>query len=159
MKRHLILIAILSYFAGFAQTENENEMSRSYDIKEVIIESKRKFKKGDRIAMNNLNFKGGTTELLPESIPLLEDLLKIMQDNPQLKIQIQGHICCISDARNEISEGRAKLIWVYLLLNEVENERVTYRDYGASRPIYFIPERNEMERKANRRVEIEILSN
>lgn len=159
MKTYFVITTLLFSLFCTAQDIETDTISSHYEIKEIALEAKRTLKRGDRIVLRNLNFKGGTSELLPESIPVLEELLSIMRKYPKLKIQIQGHICCITDSRNEVSEARARLVWIYLLLNEIENDRVSFKDFGASRPIYAIPERNKMERRENRRVEIEILSN
>jgi len=160
MKKYLLFVFFASCISVFAQTEAEmDSIAQRYELSNLTIEGKKSLKRGDRIVLDNLNFKGGTAELLKESKPSLEKLLKIMQDNPRLRIQIQGHICCVTDMHNEVSEARARVVWIYLLLNEIENDRLTFRDYGASRPIYTIPERDEMQRKANRRVEIEVISN
>ena len=51
-------------------------------------------KKGDKLLLKNLNFYGGTATVTTESKPLLEELVQILKDNPNLKIDIQGHICC-----------------------------------------------------------------
>lgn len=162
MKKYVHLLFILLYTVTItAQEETEKKISQRYSLSGVTIEGKRKikFKKDDKIVLDDLNFKGGTADLLPGSEPILEKLLKIMQDNPKLKIQVQGHICCITDISSEVSEARARIVWLYLLLNEIENERVSYKDFGGSRPIYTIPERNEGERRQNRRVEILVVGN
>jgi outer membrane protein OmpA-like peptidoglycan-associated protein len=45
------------------------------------------------------------------------------------------------------------------LNNGIEAERISYTGFGVSQPIYAIPERTMEEEKANRRVEIKIVSN
>lgn len=158
--KNLVIIAISFFCLGAtAQEESTEVISQRYDLTGLTIEGKKKLKPHDKIVLNNLNFKPGTAEFLSESEPALEDLLKIMRDNPKLKIQVNGHICCLPDKWNEISEQRARAVWLFLLLNEVENERVTYKDYGGTQPIYPMPERNEIERRQNRRVEIVVISN
>jgi outer membrane protein OmpA-like peptidoglycan-associated protein len=112
---------------------------------------------GQKLRLENFNFYGNSTIPLPESMPVLEELLQIMKDNPALKIDIQGHICCERRDTEKLAERRAKSIYTYLVKNGIEEERLTYRSYGSSRPIYLLPEDNEEQRVANRRVEIEIM--
>ncbi|MCW4469600.1 OmpA family protein [Flavobacterium sp. MFBS3-15] len=130
--------------------------------KPVVSEFVRKVgeaKKGDRIKVPNLHFLNNSGQVLPESKPALYELLSVMRDNPRLKIDIQGHICCIEKEQNEISKKRAITVYTFLIRNGIDQSRLTYQSFGSSRPIYPLPEKSEGERAANRRVEIEIIEN
>jgi flagellar motor protein MotB len=83
-----------------------------------------------------------------------------MEENPKLKIEIQGHICCqlVSDI-NDVSTARAKTIYSYLIRNKIDRKRMTFKGFGISKPIHKIPEKNETEADENRRVEILIVEN
>lgn len=115
-------------------------------------------KVGDIILLKNLLFYGGATYVLPESRPVLKELLDVMLSHPKLKIDIQGHICCDIDDIGNLSGRRADEIFLYLTNNGIDKNRVTTRGYGGHRPIYSIPEKSDEQRYANRRVEIEILA-
>ena len=79
-------------------------------------------------------------------------------DNPKLKIEIQGHICCkLPNEMESVSTARAKAIYNFLILNKVDRKRLTFKGYGVSKPIYTIPEKNALEEDENRRVEILII--
>lgn len=157
LKNYIVVIVLLSYLTCFAQEEPEDEVFQRYDLQELTIEGKAKLKRGDKVVLNNLNFKGGTTTLLSESEPVLKELLKIMQENPNLKIQVQGHICCQNDEQHEISGARARFVWRYLKKNGIAKERMSHKDFGGTAPLYAIPETSDCERGENRRVEIEII--
>ncbi len=116
-------------------------------------------KKGDKLRLRNLNFIGGKDEVLPSSEAVLKELLQAMKDNTDLKIDIQGHICCYQKDQNDLSEARAKAVYKYLKDNGISKSRMSYRGFGGSRPMYPMPEKNENQREANRRVEIEIMGN
>jgi outer membrane protein OmpA-like peptidoglycan-associated protein len=156
MKKFLVLTAILSCFIGQAQNNPEEPIANEYNIQEVTVV---KLRKGDKITLDNLLFIGGSSGLREESKPLLEQLLEVMQNNPKLKIEIQGHVCCYPDRKNVLSKRRAKMVYDYLRSKGIAKKRISYKDFGGSKPIYPMPERNEEERIANRRVEIEVLSN
>ena len=96
---------------------------------------------------------------MPESQGTLYDLLFIMQNNPDLKIEIQGHICCqtVPSVYN-VSVSRARAVWMFLIKNGINKNRMTFKGYGTSRPIHPIPEKSAQEEEDNRRVEIMILS-
>ncbi len=51
-------------------------------------------KVGDKLIMNNLYFHDRSGIFVPESLPVMEELLSFMVSNPKAKIEIQGHICC-----------------------------------------------------------------
>lgn len=116
-----------------------------------------KAKKGDRLRIPNLNFYDNSDVVLPKSEPVLKELLDILKNNPKLKIDIQGHICCREVEENEISLKRALTVYRYLLANGIEYKRLSYKSFGSSRPLYPLPEKSEEEKEANRRVEIEII--
>lgn len=118
-----------------------------------------KANKGDKIRIPNLNFYNNSDIVLPTSSAILQELLTILQDNPKIKIDIQGHICCQKYEENEISLKRALAVYNFLLKKGISADRLSYKSFGSKKPIYPLPEKNENERVANRRVEIEILSN
>ncbi|WP_159777865.1 OmpA family protein, partial [Flavobacterium sp. 9AF] len=115
-------------------------------------------KKGTKIILKNINFYQNTFAITPESNEALNDLLFVMQNNPTLKIEIQGHICCVSSDRRKLSLERAKQVRRFLAAKGIELTRVSVTGFGINHPIYPIPEANEEQAAANRRVEIEILS-
>ena len=115
-------------------------------------------KVGTKIILKDINFFQNTFAITPESNGALYDLLFVMQNNPTLKIQIQGHICCVDADRKKLSLERAKQVRRFLVFKGIPQLRVTVTGFGVSFPLYPIPEANEEQAAANRRVEIEILS-
>src|SRR5690606_21244652 len=61
---------------------------------------------GDNIRLKSLEFFPGSDKVLPECYPILDDLLKALADNPGLKIEIQGHICCHTSDKDLLSKAR-----------------------------------------------------
>lgn len=116
-------------------------------------------KKGDKLKLPNLNFYGNSGQVLPASEYVLKELLTIMQNNEKLVIEIQGHICCLSVDREDVSGKRARAVYDYLVKNKISPKRLSYKAFGGSRPLKPMPEMTEGDRVANRRVEIEIIEN
>jgi outer membrane protein OmpA-like peptidoglycan-associated protein len=115
-------------------------------------------KKGDVIKLEHINFLNHSAKFVPNTEPILLDLLCVLEENPTLKIEIQGHICC--DTENKyvyISEARAKAVYNYLIGHKIDRKRLSFKGYGATQPIFKIPERNVQEEDANRRVEVKII--
>ena len=115
-------------------------------------------KVGTKITLKNINFYQNTFATMPESQGTLYDLLFVMQNNPELIIEIQGHICCIDKDYRNLSTDRAKQIKRFLVYNGIQEYRVKTKGFGVSQPIHPIPEATPEQAAANRRVEIEILS-
>jgi outer membrane protein OmpA-like peptidoglycan-associated protein len=124
-------------------------------LKEAIAQAK----VGDRIALKQILFHNHSAKFMPESEPILLELLCVMEENPTLKIEIQGHICCDTENRYAyISEARARAVYTYLLRYKIDRKRMTFKGYGTQYPLFPIPERNAQEEAANRRVEIRIVA-
>lgn len=121
---------------------------------------------GKNIVLKNMNFYGGTHVIIPESVPVLLELVKAMKKNPKLEIAVEGHICCqegtgdgmdIGTRTANLSENRAREICHYLSKNGIASARLQYKGFGHSSPLTPYPEKTEEERIQNRRVEIKIL--
>lgn len=128
----------------------ENELAKR--IKESKV--------GETIKLPNIYFFNNSARIVPKSESTLYDLLCALEENPKIRIEIQGHICCQSAVDvNDVSTARARAIYNYLLRNKIDRKRMRFKGYGVSRPVHKIPERNESEADDNRRVEILILEN
>jgi outer membrane protein OmpA-like peptidoglycan-associated protein len=121
---------------------------------------------GSNIVLRNINFYGGMHQFLPESTPMLEELLDAMRSYPNLVIRVEGHICCqegdIDGLDNEtgirnLSAARATAVMDYLVENNIAADRVTSKGFGHSQPLFAYPEKTEEEKTQNRRVEIKII--
>lgn len=114
---------------------------------------------GEKIKLENMNFYVDTFAIMPQSRSIMYELLTVMKNVPDLKIQIQGHICCVQKDYRDLSTQRAKAICKFLEFNGIEKSRMTFVGFASTKPLYPLPEKNEAEREANRRVEIEIMAN
>jgi outer membrane protein OmpA-like peptidoglycan-associated protein len=115
-------------------------------------------KVGEIITLPNIYFFNNSARIVPKSQPTLIDLLCAMEENPKLKIEIQGHICCqMNGDINNVSTARARAIYNYLIRSKIDRKRMTFKGYGTSKPIHSIPEKTEQEENENRRVEILIV--
>ncbi|UPQ79585.1 OmpA family protein [Flavobacterium azooxidireducens] len=145
----------------FSSNQDENrKVSFFYQKptpKNSFSEKIKNAKVGELLNLKGLNFYNMSDVVLPNSRPILDELLQMMKDNPTLKIEIQGHICCKEIEIEDISLKRAKTVYDFLLSNAISADRISYKGFASTRPIYPLPEKNEEERVANRRVEILII--
>jgi len=166
-------IEIRGFGENFEQSKIQDENRRVTIIfqekKEVVADKTQEqlFKEqlqlskvGDLIKLPNLYFYNNSAKIVPKSQPVLYDLLCLLYDNPKLKIEVQGHICCKQpNEYDAVSTARAKAVYNFLILNKIDRKRLTFKGYGVSRPIHPIPEKNAQEEDENRRVEILIIEN
>lgn len=125
-------------------------------------------KPGSVFKLDKVYFVSDRHVIRSESLPALEKLYKVLADNPNLKIAIEGHVCCIppgiADAVDidtgepQLSYNRAKAIYIYLIHKGIDASRLSYRGYGRQRPVVS-PEMNEEDADKNRRVEVRVVAN
>lgn len=122
-------------------------------------------KEGETLVLRNLNFLPGSHILRNESLPELQKLLDLLKQNPKLKIEIQGHICCEVgmpdgydyDSKDyNLSHNRAKYVFDYLVQKGIDPKRLSYVGFGRKNPL-IKEEKTEADKNKNRRVEIKII--
>jgi outer membrane protein OmpA-like peptidoglycan-associated protein len=132
---------------------------KEYKLDPVFMKKLDKAKPGEKLKMENLNFIINTYAVVPESRAKLYELLMVLQNNSTLKIEIQGHLCCMPVDRLDLSTQRAKAVYNFLISNQIYPGRLSYKGFGSTQPVFPLPEKDEAERAANRRVEILIIEN
>lgn len=118
---------------------------------------------GDILNVGGLEFHPGRHFLKSYSMPILDKLTNVLLDNPDVKIEIQGHICCqpsgdgldTDTGTRNLSENRAELIYNELIKRGISRDRLTYKGYGSSRKL--VEEINAEAMQRNRRVSILII--
>lgn len=112
---------------------------------------------GSIVRMDNLLFETGEANLQKGSDYALEILTLILNENPQMRIDIHGHTDNVgSDEDNlELSRERARAVYDYLLAAKIDPLRLSHDGFGSSRPV--ADNETPEGRALNRRVEFEIL--
>ncbi|MES2748267.1 MAG: OmpA family protein [Bacteroidota bacterium] len=113
--------------------------------------------KGTLIRLNDINFYVNTFAVMPTSKRAIDEMIYVMNTYPKLKIEIQGHICCVNKDAKNLSTERARQVKRILVSQGISEKRVQVKGFGVSKPKYPIPEKSEYEAARNRRVEIMIL--
>jgi outer membrane protein OmpA-like peptidoglycan-associated protein len=138
--------------------ENPNGTKSEFKLDRAFMKKVGEAKSGEKLIIENLNFVINTFAVVNESRGKLYELLLVLQKNPSLKIEIQGHICCIPVDRTDLSTQRAQALYNFLMNQNISKDRLSYKGFGSTQPIYALPEKDEKERAANRRVEILIVA-
>lgn len=137
-------------------------------VKITSIDEMKNLKAGSVFKLDNVYFPSDRHIMRTESQPALDQLYKVLKENPNLRISIEGHVCCIPkddpDAQDIdtfeplLSVNRAKAIFKYLTSRGIDSSRLSYVGFGRRRPLVD-PELSEEDAEKNRRVEIRILQN
>jgi outer membrane protein OmpA-like peptidoglycan-associated protein len=114
-------------------------------------------KQGAKIVLRNIFFDVGKSDLRPESATELQRLIKLLNENPTLNVEISGHTDNVGDAKinQALSETRAASVMNFLISNGVSKTRLVSKGYGSTQPI----DSNDTEagKQNNRRTEFKIL--
>lgn len=119
--------------------------------------SRQPIEAGATIRLKNIYFEFDKAELMPRSFVELNKLLKIMQDNPRLVIEIAGHTDDLgNDSYNlDLSRRRAKSVMQFLLESKIPAARLRSRGEGEAKPV--ATNATDEGRAQNRRVEFVVL--
>jgi outer membrane protein OmpA-like peptidoglycan-associated protein len=120
--------------------------------------------------MGNLNFWGGSPDLLPRSAPSLISLYQLMKKNKKMKIQIEGHVNGgtyginlpmfqkeSAESLQLLSDQRTETVFNFLREKGIDASRMSKVGYSDKFMLFPKP-KNEYEHEANRRVEIKVVS-
>jgi outer membrane protein OmpA-like peptidoglycan-associated protein/tetratricopeptide (TPR) repeat protein len=111
------------------------------------------------VILKNVFFDTKQTILKPESITELDNIVRLMNDNPRLKILISGHTDNVGTPSDnlKLSAGRAVAVVNYLSAKGIKNERLSFKGFGETKPI--ADNKTENSKALNRRTELGVISN
>jgi outer membrane protein OmpA-like peptidoglycan-associated protein len=128
----------------------EEVIVRNFELERVEV--------GAKMILKNIYFETGKAELKPESYTTLNAVVKLMQSNPTLVLEISGHTDNVGSKKynDNLSRARAKSCVDYLVQQGIAEDKLQYKGYGFQFPIF--PNTNAEGRAKNRRVEFKIIS-
>ena len=112
-----------------------------------------------KIILKNVFFDTKKTDLKPESITELDNVVRLMNENPNMKILISGYTDNVGNPADnlKLSTGRAVSAVNYLLGKGVNNSRLSFKGFGEANPV--AGNDTEEGRALNRRTELSVVSN
>ncbi|MCB0397012.1 MAG: PD40 domain-containing protein [Flavobacteriales bacterium] len=112
---------------------------------------------GSKIVLKNIFFDTDKAVLRHESFAEIDRLMKLLNDVPDLKIEISGHTDNTGSATHNqtLSEERAQSVVQYLISKGISSQRLVFKGYGKDQPI--AGNDSEEGRQMNRRTEFKIL--
>lgn len=108
------------------------------------------------VTMDNIFYEFGKWDLTPASETGLASLVKLLNDNPNITIELSAHTDMKGDSvfNVNLSEKRAQSVCNYLISKGIERERLTPVGYGKQKPVVadkalhdkhpFIPQEQEL---------------
>jgi outer membrane protein OmpA-like peptidoglycan-associated protein len=128
------------------------------DFAKTILIHLRQIALGKKDILRNIFFETNSYILKEESKIELDQVIRFMKINPNIKMEISGHTDNIGeDLQNmSLSENRAKSVYNYLIqYGKINPSRFTFKGYGKSQPIES--NKTEWGRSRNRRTEFKII--
>jgi OOP family OmpA-OmpF porin len=101
-----------------------------------------------------INFDTGKSVIRDESRPIIEQIVQMLKENPQLKLSVEGHTDNTGNpaSNKTLSEERAKSVVSAIVSQGIDVVRLSAAGYGQDKPI--ADNNTEEGRAMNRRVEL-----
>jgi outer membrane protein OmpA-like peptidoglycan-associated protein/tetratricopeptide (TPR) repeat protein len=133
--------------------ENKEQVF-AYDVKMEIKE----IEVGKTFEMDNILYDTKKFNLNGDAKFMLDQFVKFLNENPSVKVAIQGHTDNEGDANENqvLSENRAKGVVDYLVGMGISKDRLEFKGFGQSKP--KVANDSNYNKSLNRRTEVLILS-
>lgn len=146
-------ISIKGSTYDFSQTGDFPTMIKNIRIAEGAVPLYDRFKTDGKIVTNGIKFDSGKATLKPESMGVINQIAKMMEQYPEIKLSVEGHTDSDGDValNKNLSEQRAGSVMNKLIEMGITGDRLSSKGFGEDVPV---AENTTPEGKANnRRVE------
>lgn len=117
----------------------------------------------NKVEVNPIYFEVGSATISESSYKELDQIVSLMQANPEMKIEVNAHTDCTGSAvsNQALSDKRAKACAEYIASKISNPNRINGKGYGESKPLSDCncADCSEADHAKNRRTEFVILSN
>jgi outer membrane protein OmpA-like peptidoglycan-associated protein len=137
----------------FSQTGDYPTMIRNIRIAEGAVKLYDRFITDGKIVTNGIKFDSGKATLKLESMGVINEIVKLMTEHPEINFSVEGHTDSDGDAQFNIdlSEQRANTVVNELVARGIDGKRMVAKGFGEDVPV---ADNTSPEGKANnRRVE------
>jgi len=153
----VMLTAKKKGYAFSSQLISSNEIVVGKPVKTKKVEIK-PIEIGQAYRINDINFATNSFEITPKIVLVLNEFIDFLKINDNLKIVINGYTDNVGDPKENLvlSENRAKAVYDYLLIEDIDANRLSFKGFGETNPA--VSNSTEKGRAKNRRTEFVILS-
>lgn len=114
------------------------------------------------VKINNIYFDINSNRLRPESKVELNEFVQVLNEYPEIRIEIRAHTDSQGDAAYnlQLSERRAEAVVNYLIQKGINESRLTFKGFGDTMPVNECIKGvscSDEKHQENRRVEFKIL--
>ena len=104
-----------------------------------------------QVTFEDVHFDFDRYSLRPEAVRALDEAVRVLQQNPDVRVEIEGHTCNIGTAEYNLALGerRANAVRDYLASRGIAAGRFRTVSYGEERPKH--DNAREETRRLNRR--------
>lgn len=139
-----------AYYYQTIITEKEMQQEVTADASAMADE----ITKSGHVAVYGIHFDTGKSDILPDSESTLNEIVKLMQQQTDLKLRVEGHTDNQGNAASNqtLSDKRAQSVVTWLAAHGVAAARLTAKGFGQTKPV--ADNSTEDGRAKNRRVEL-----
>lgn len=107
-------------------------------------------------AAKRIQFKAKSAVVLPETHKVLDEVVSILKENPELKLTVEGHTSNdgVYASNKKLSKDRAENVKAYLISKGIDASRLIAIGFGPDKPL--TSGNTEAEKAKNRRVELKL---
>lgn len=142
---------------GYLFTSSNFNYAETTDFEPIVMDFElEKAAKGSSVVLKNIFFDTDKYDLKDKSITELQKIIRFLNENPQIRIEIGGHTDNTGSPsyNHQLSEKRALSVYNYLVNNGVIKDKLSWKGYGQSNP--KASNETESGRQENRRIEFQI---
>ena len=159
-------VAGLAKYSGCPPTDTDKDGVNDEEDKCPIIagvkenggcpEVKKELVEKVNYAAKKIQFTYAKAVLLPSSYVVLNEVVEILKQNPDLKLSIEGHSSSDGqyDVNMRLSQQRADNVKKYLISKGIDASRLNSNGFGPNQPLN--EGKTEAEKALNRRVELKL---
>ena len=153
IKGNPVAISLKGSTYDYSQTGDYPTMIKNIRIAEGAVQLYDRFLTDGKIVANGIKFDSGKATLKPESMGVINEIVKLMKQHPEIKFSVEGHTDSDGDSQFNLnlSEQRAHTVMNELIEQGIAGERMVSKGFGED---VAIADNGTPEGKANnRRVE------
>jgi outer membrane protein OmpA-like peptidoglycan-associated protein len=134
---------------NYSEAKNSKPIVLNIDLEKAL--------EGTTSVLENIFFDVDKYDLKPKSKTELQKILKFLQDNKTIRVEISGHTDNTGSAvyNKQLSQKRAQSVYDYLIQNGISGQQLVPKGYGSEQPI--ADNTSEEGKQKNRRIQFKII--